>query len=170
MSLDKTYLRSHMGLTVASIWNMKSSEEEAAEAIDEDDRFTRATLTKTDDIVKSQGKPEQSPKSISDLVVAIECYITHLEAFLTGNADHQRMVHRLRIYLRERFTNGPLNQLDDIFWEIFLDGQQYFKMIKGTATTGLYALAGMLSCKSMPILIVVPYSKLILHGQRSKAM
>ena len=34
MSLDKTYPRSHMGLTIASIWNMKSSNEEAADVMD----------------------------------------------------------------------------------------------------------------------------------------
>ena len=45
--------------------------EEAAEAMDEDDKFSIATLTSTEDIGKSWGKPGQSSKSIPDLVAAI---------------------------------------------------------------------------------------------------
>ena len=73
--------------------------EEAAEAMDEDDKFSIATLISTEDIGKSQGKPGQSLKRISNLMAAIECCIIHFEAFLMENGHHQKMVRRLRLIL-----------------------------------------------------------------------
>ena len=54
---------------------MKFTAKEAAVFEDEDDKFTRATQTLTDDAGRAQHKPGQSPKSISELLAAIECYI-----------------------------------------------------------------------------------------------
>ena len=75
MCLDTTYHISHMGLSIASAWNIKVTMEEAAKIEDEDGKFARATLTLAEDVGKVQGKPGQSPKSIAELLMAIECYI-----------------------------------------------------------------------------------------------
>ena len=45
MCLDTTYHRSHMGLPIALVWNMKVTAEEAAKMEDKDDKFVRTTLT-----------------------------------------------------------------------------------------------------------------------------
>ena len=66
---------------------------------DEDEKFVRATQISTEDVGKAQGKSGKSPNSISELLVAIECYIIHLEAFLTDKGHHQRMVRQLRAVL-----------------------------------------------------------------------
>ena len=65
LNLDTTYQRSQMGLSIASVWNMKCTAEEAVILEDEDDKFARATQTSTCDIRRAQGKPGQSPKSIT---------------------------------------------------------------------------------------------------------
>ena len=61
MYLDTTYHISHMGLSMALVWDMKVTAEEAAKMEDKDDKFVRATLTSTEDVRKAQGKPGQSP-------------------------------------------------------------------------------------------------------------
>ena len=108
LNLDATYQISHMGLSIALVWNMKCTVEEAAILEDEDDKFARATQTLMDDVGRVQVKPGQSPRSIPELLAAIECYIIHLEAFLSDKGRHQRMVCQLRALLREKFINSPL--------------------------------------------------------------
>ena len=59
LNANTIWQRSHMGLLIALVWNMKCTAEEAAIMEDEDDRFARATQTSSDDVGKSQGKPGQ---------------------------------------------------------------------------------------------------------------
>ena len=119
-----------MRLSIALVWNMKWTTEEAAIMEDDDDKLARAAQMSRDDSGKAQGKPGESPKSITELLAAIECCIIHLEAFMLDKGQHQRMVHQLRAVLREKYIDGPLvqSQLDDIFWSVFLDGRQYLRL------------------------------------------
>ena len=102
INLDTTYQRSHMGLSIASVWNMKCTVEDAAIMENEDDKFAGAIQTSTDDVGKSQGKPGQSPNSITELLAAIKCCIIHLEAFISEKDHHQEMACQLRAVLREK--------------------------------------------------------------------
>ena len=70
---------------------MKCTADEAAEIEEEDEKIARATQTFPEDVGKSLGKPGQSPKSITELLEAIEWYIIHLEAFLGARANIRRM-------------------------------------------------------------------------------
>ena len=170
MCLDTTYHRSHMGLFVTSVWNMKVTTEEVAKMEHEDDKFASTTLTSIENARKAQGKPGQSLKSIEEQMAEIECYIIHLEAFLSEKAHHKKMIRQLRVVLQEKIMNGPLvqSQLNDIFWLVFLDGQKYFQFPEGKPTSGLDSLVGMLSRNTMTSLIRVSYHQLSPAGGNSK--
>ena len=88
LNTDTTWNRSNMGLSIVSVWGMKYTTDEATKMEEEDEKFARATQTTPEDVRKSLGKLGQSPKSITELLEAIECYIIHLGAFLEDKGHH----------------------------------------------------------------------------------
>ena len=55
--LGGSYSISHHVLTIASIWYMRSNEEEEAKIQQNSESFAGATLTMTEDMVRQQEKP-----------------------------------------------------------------------------------------------------------------
>ena len=57
LSLDGSYSISHHGLTISSIWYIRSNEEEEAKTQQNSERFAGATITMTEDMARQQEKP-----------------------------------------------------------------------------------------------------------------
>ena len=170
LNTDTTWIRSNMGLSIASVWDMKCVTNETAKMEEEDEMFARATQTTPEDVGKSLGKPGQSPKSITELLEAIECYIIHFEAFLEDKGQHQKHVRQLRGVLQEKYSNGSLaqSQLDDIYWSVFWDSRQYFKWTEGKPTSGSDALVGALARDQMSSFVGIQYHRLSPQSDDSK--
>ena len=94
-----------------------------------EERLAEASHVTPDEVNKIlEGKPGTSPKSVSELIMACELYAIDLDTVIGSGSKHQLYVIAIRNELDSTIGawDIPQQHLDDIFWDIFLDGRQLF--------------------------------------------
>ena len=160
--MDKSYARSHRGLSILAIAGMRISPEEAAIRQSNWDRWNSMTLKTGEDVDMISGQPGVSPNCVMELIADIDCYLIYLHCIIGLRGSHQVQVKRLRDVLMRDFANATMTQrqIDDIFWSIYTDSRNFFKQTNGNAQSTLNILVQFLSSNMIPAAMNVPYAQL----------
>lgn len=179
--LGTQYSRSHDGLAITASWYQFALAMASAATMAEEnnkirmaeERLNEATHVTPDDVRVLEGKPSTSPSSVTELIWACELYAIDLETVIGSNSDHQAYVIAIRDALDSSIGHWDMGQqqLDDIFWDIFLDGRKLFSTELGSKPpkSDLSMTLKFLKSRKFVPTHGVPYAMLSPKSKKSKS-
>jgi len=124
--LGLSWYRSQLGLCITAVGGMIGSAEQAAADESLDQYMNAATHTTAADEEARLGKPSVGPRGLAMFIKHVNAYLITFHSVYKLNGAHAKYVKLIRAELLRLENDGATitqEQIDDMYWSIFLDGR-----------------------------------------------